>query len=373
MRSTLRGLAVSLVIAIAAGLGAATITAAPEGAASREAKLQQALDRVVAAGSPGVIALVRDGDRTIRLTSGYGNLKTKSRIRATDRFRVGSVTKSFVATVVLQLVAEGKLSLDDTVERWLPGLVPNGSAITVHQLLNMSSGLYDYLSDPSVFAPYLRGNFAYVWSPRRLVEIAVSHEPLFAPGAGWRYCNTCYVALGLIVEKATGNSLETELRRRIFAPLRLTATSFPAKPRLVEPHARGYELLGKPPLVDVSDLSPTWGWAAGAIVSTADDIARFYRTLLGGRLLRPDLLRAMETRVAGSGGTYGLGLYTLEVPCGTTWGHDGGTAGYRTLAFNSKDGQRQVVLLANAGEDTLPRRAHAALSAALATAFCDRG
>jgi CubicO group peptidase (beta-lactamase class C family) len=115
--------------------------------AGRAPTLQGALDEVVAAGAPGAIALVRDANRTVRLTSGHGNLKTKTPMRATDRFRIASVTKTFVATVVLQLVAEGKLSLDDTVERWLPGLVPNGRNISVRQLLNMTSGLFDYLVD----------------------------------------------------------------------------------------------------------------------------------------------------------------------------------------------------------------------------------
>jgi D-alanyl-D-alanine carboxypeptidase len=290
--------AAALVVVVArADSGANATTSLPP-----EAKLQRALDRVVAAGAPGMIALVRDGDRTVRLTSGYGNLKTRTPIRATDRFRVGSVTKTFVATVVLQLVAEGKLSLDDTVERWLPGLVPNGDRITVSYLLNMRAGLFDYLNDgdPTVLAPYLKGNFAYAWKPRRLVEIGVSHEPNFAPGTGYRYCNTCYVLLGLIVEKATGDAIETQLRRRIIVPLRPRATSFDTKPRMSGRWAHGYELIGKPPLVDVSVFSPSWGWTAGAVVSTADDVARFYRALFRGRLLRADLLAQSRRRTSPS-------------------------------------------------------------------------
>jgi D-alanyl-D-alanine carboxypeptidase len=336
--------------------------------------LERSLDELVAAGAPGALALVRDGDRTTRVTSGYGNLARKTPMRATDRFRIGSVTKTFVATVVLQLVAEGKLSLDDTVERRLPGLVPNGRNITVRQLLNMTAGLFDYLmdGDPTVMKPYLAGNLTYAWKPRRLVEIAVSHRPNFAPGAGWSYCNTCYIVLGLIVERATGRPLATELRRRMFEPLHLRGTTFDFAPRIAGRYAHGYELDGRR-LVDVSVFSPSYGWAAGAIVSTADDVARFYRALLGGRLLRPDLLRAMETtadaRSLAPGVRYGLGLARVTMPCGVAWGHAGGIAGYGTWALSSKDGRHQIVLLATR-EESLSTRASVALERAVATAYC---
>jgi D-alanyl-D-alanine carboxypeptidase len=300
----------------------------------------------------------------------------KTAVRASDRFRIGSVTKTFVATVVLQLVAEGKLSLDDTVEQRLPGLVPNGRRITVRQLLNMTAGLYDYLmdGDRTVLKPYLAGNLTYTWTPRRLVEIAVSHPLKFAPGADWSYCNTCYIVLGLIVERATGHPLATELRRRIFAPLHLRGTTFDVAPRIAGRYAHGYELDGAR-LVDVSVFSPSVGWAAGAIVSTADDVARFYRALLGGRLLRADLLRAMETTVdarsVAPGVRYGLGLAKVPLPCGVAWGHAGGIPGYATWAFSSKDGRHQIVLVATR-EESLSTRASVALERAVATAYCSK-
>jgi D-alanyl-D-alanine carboxypeptidase len=356
------------VVATFVGTGAA---AGPERADAREPELQRALDNLVAAGVPGAVLLVREGDRTIRLASGYGNLKTKTPMRAGDRFRVGSVTKTFVATVVLQLVGEKKLRLTDTVERWLPGLVPNGRNVTVRQLLNMTSGLYDYLSDPRILRPYLQGNVDYVWAPRRLVEIAVSHKPKFAPGAGWSYCNTCYVLLGLIVEKATGHPLGTELRRRIFQPLHLRSTTFDTKPRIAGRHVHGYELVGKV-LQDVSVLSPSFGWAAGAIVSNADDVARFYGALLRGRLLRTEILQAMETTVPqgrGAQSRYGLGIARVPLRCGAVWGHQGGTPGYQAWALNSKDATRQIVVLANR-DSSISKQAGQALERVLGTAYC---
>jgi D-alanyl-D-alanine carboxypeptidase len=373
MRKPHRRIALLALVALAVGV-AATAAAAPQRAADREVQLQQALDQLVAAGAPGAIALVREGDRTIRVTSGFGNLKPRTPMRATDRFRIGSLTKTFVATVVLQLAGERKLALDDPVERWLPGLVPGGERITVRQLLNMTSGLFDYLvdGDQTVEKAYRKGNVTYVWKPRRLVEIAVSHEPRFAPGTAWSYCNTCYIVLGLIVEAASDHSLASELRRRIFDPLRLRGTSFDTKPRIAGRHAHGYELIGKQ-LVDVSVLSPSFGWAAGAIVSTADDVARFYRALLRGRLLRPELLRAMETTVdahsQGAGTRYGLGLAKVGTPCGPAWGHGGGIPGYGTMALSSKDGSRQIVVLVTRDE-SLPKQAGQALERVLATAYC---
>ena len=362
-------------LALGAVVGATACAGAPERAAAREPELQRALDQLVAAGAPGAIALVREGDRTIRFTSGYRNLEPRARMRASDRFRVGSVTKTFVATVVLQLVGEGKLALEDTVERWLPGLVPNGRAITVRQLLNHTAGLFDYLGDgdKTVERRVLSGDWNYRWSPRELVAISTAHKPKFAPGTGWSYCNTCYILLGLIVQEATGNSITAELRTRVFEPAGLRATSLDAGPRISGRHARGYELLGKPPLVDFSALSPSLAWTAGAIVSTADDLARFYRTLLGGRLLRPDLLRTMQTTVpvaARPGWRWGLGINKRPSACGAQWGHDGGYPGYRTWALNSKDGERQIVVFTNLGEDSSSEPVEQALERVLVSAYC---
>jgi D-alanyl-D-alanine carboxypeptidase len=359
-------------LALAAAVAVATAgTAAPERIAGRETKRQRALDQVVAAGVPGAVLLVREGDRTIRLTSGFGNRASKSPIRASDRFRIGSVTKTFVATVVLQLAGERKLSLEDSLEHWLPAMVPNGQRITVRRLLNMTSGLYDYTNDPRIARPYLAGNFGYVWTPRRLIGIAVSHKPLFAPGTSWAYCNTCYVVLGLIVEQATGHSIGAELNRRIFTPLHLRATTFDTQQRMAEQHSHGYFRDGKQ-LVDRTLLSPSPAWAAGAIVSTADDVATFFRALYRGRLLRPELLRAMRTTVAAYSQTarYGLGLARFPTRCGTLWGNHGDITGFSTDAWNSKDAQRQFVLFTNLDEESLSKRSSDALDQLRDAAAC---
>ena len=224
--------------------------------------------------------LVRDGDHTVRHASGYGNLAPRTRMRVTDRFRIGSETKMFVSTVVLQLVGEGKLSLDDTVERRLPGLIPNGNDITVRQLLNHTSGLYDYAEDKAFLAQL--DNRRKVWAPRQLIALGTAHKPAFPPGAKWGYSNTGYIALGLMVEDATGNTLGAELRERIIEPLRLRGTSFDTRPQIAGRYAHGYSRLRKPRLYDASFVEPSLFWAAGAIVSTVDDLARFHDALLRG-------------------------------------------------------------------------------------------
>jgi D-alanyl-D-alanine carboxypeptidase len=331
----------------------------------------------VAAGAPGAVLLVRDRDRTVRLTSGSGNVRPRTRMRASDRFRVGSITKTLVATVVLQLVAEQRLTLEDSVARWLPGVVPDGERITVRQLLNHTSGLFAFGGDREFVTRASRDPLR-VWTPREIVAIATAHPPTFAPGAGWSYSDTNYYVLGLIVETATGHSLAGELERRILTPLRLRATSFPTQPGIPERHAHGYFLR---PFQDVTVGSPSVQWAAGALVSNADDVARFYRALLGGRLLRPDLLRLMETTVAapqlGPGNAYGLGLQRVPEPCGALWGHAGGSPGYVAHALNSRDGSRQVVVLVNAtgslspaGLFGLPTRAARAVERLMHTATC---
>lgn len=324
------------------------------------AGVQAALDQVVAAGAPGAIALVRVGDRTYRYSSGYGDLATQTPIRVGDRSRIGGVTKTFTATVVLQLVGQRVLKLNDSVEKWLPGVFPNGAGITIRQLLNHTSGIYDYAQDDRVFAPYFEsGDLTMPFDPREGIRFAAEHGPLYAPGTGWNYSNTNYLLLAMIVEAATGNSIGTELRRRIFRPLGLDHTSYATSSQISGSYIHGYWIIGGPDPVDFTPLSPTLLGAAGAILSDAQGVATFYRALLRGRLLDAGQLRAMKTIDpvavdppgsidAGSpGGGWGLGLLRETFPCGDAWGHDSEIPGYTTAAWSSKDAGRQVVVVVN--------------------------
>jgi len=357
---------------------AASAMATPRTATNTEAAgLQKDVDALVAAGAPGALLLVRNGNRTVRLTAGLGNVARKTPMRPGDHFKIASLTKSYTATVVLQLVGEGKLSLDDNVEQRLPGLVPNGRKITIRQLLNHTSGLFDYFELPKFLKPYLSGNFGYYWAPRQLVRMGVSHKPLFAPGTDYSYSNTNYVLAQLIVERVTGKSLGTELKRRIFQPLHLRDTIYPTKPGLPSPYARGYKLLGKPPATDVTQLSPSMSPGSGAIVSTALDVADFYRALLSGKLLKPQQMTAMKTvvslrtgkTVVGSGPGDGLGIGRPPYAC-VGWSHGGEFPGYEAFAISSADGRRQTVLMMNQDRSTAPKRAVALFDKLVAKAFC---
>jgi D-alanyl-D-alanine carboxypeptidase len=260
---------------------------------------------------------------------------------------------------VLQLVGEGKIRLGDTLEQWLPGKISNGSAITVRQLLNHTSGIFSFDSDPRVFAPYAEGDLTRIFDINEGVRIADEHGPLFAPGSQLSYSNTNYVLLGMIVEAATGQSLESQLSQRIFERLGLRHTSYPNTSEIPGSYMHGY--FGGDTSLDVTALSPTLFGAAGAIVSNAQDLADFYRALLRGRLLTPRILRAMQTidPVATGGipdagilgGGWGLGLLREHFPCGTAWGHDAENPGYMTAAWSTKDGDHQVVVLVNSDHE----------------------
>lgn len=377
----LRRWALTLIVVIgwvaAVGLhdGATAATAAPPA-------LEQALDKLVADGVPGAIALERQGRRESHAAAGVADLKTMEPISATDRYRIGSITKSFVSTVVLQFVAERRLSLDDSIEHWLPGLVPNGAAITVRQLLNHTSGLYNYTDLP--FYIQLLTDPLRSWRPLELVQDAVAHPPLFAPGTSWSYSNTNYLLLGLIVAavdevpaKLQMGAPALEVYRRIVAPLGLWRTSFPLRdPEVRGPHAHGYVMdippeFGLPAILDMTRLNPSWAWTAGAIISTLDDVADFHRALFAGRLLGPDQQRELLTTVPdGSGGEYGLGVFKLQTPCGPAWGHDGGMPSATNISIISPDGSRQVVLMVTRDSNTWTDQILDDYVAAMLTAFC---
>jgi D-alanyl-D-alanine carboxypeptidase len=351
---------------LAAGAVCAAALAAAPAAPARADKLDRELARLTHTGAPGAVVFVRRGAHTRILADGYADRATRRPMRARDRFRIGSVTKTFTATVILQLAGERRLSLDDTVERWLPGLVPGGERITVRQLLNHTSGLFNYTDDGQVLESMLSDRLR-VWSPRELVAIATAHPPTFAPGTRWAYSNTGYIVLGLIAEAADGRPLATQLETRIFAPLKLRHTSFDSEPQIAGRHAHGY--FGLPRPRDVSVLNPTGAWAAGAIVSTAADVGRFHRALLRGRLLEAEPLRAMTTTVPiAPGASFGLGIARTRTGCGTAWMHGGDIPGYLTSAQTSADGARQAVVMVNT--DTLSRRAQRALDRLTTTAYC---
>jgi D-alanyl-D-alanine carboxypeptidase len=319
-------------------------------------ELRRLLDQIVAAGAPGAAALVRDEHGVQQAASGLADLRTGRPMRPKLNYRVASVTKPFVATVVLQQVAEGRLSLSDTVERWLPGILPYGGQVSIRQLLNNTSGVPEYLLVPLLELYESKQGRFRSWTPRELVALVAGQSPLFPPGTTYSYSNTNYVLAGLIVEAATGRTLGQELKRRIIRPLGLGDTFFPVnRPDIPGRNARGYSLpLGDQgpvldgPLLDFTVYNPSLAWAAGNVVSDLGDLTRFFRALLGGRLLPRGLLTEMTTTVPiGQGAGYGLGLLVVETPCGRLIGHDGGIPGFITIVLGTQDGRRQFGIMVN--------------------------
>ncbi|TDC80304.1 serine hydrolase domain-containing protein [Actinomadura sp. 7K507] len=377
------GVRALLSLAAAAAVTGGTVAGAQ---AETRTDLQRSLDGIVSAGAVGVQAEAIGKHRAWRGTSGTARLKGGRPVPRRGLFRIGSTTKTFTATVVLQLVAEHRVGLDDPVERYLPGRVPNGENITVRQLLNHTSGLREYLEDTRKFPlqgqDFLdRMRFADQ-APRELARAGVRLPPLFPPGTDWRYSNTNYVLAGLIIEKVTGRSYAEEVQRRIIRPLGLGDTSLPGKRTSIPgPHAHGYIEVTKDGTtrpVDITRLNPSWAWAAGEMISTTGDLNRFFAALLGGRLLPPAQLKAMKTTVPftlPNGATDGLGMVKTPLPCGiSVWGKDGGIHGYTTQSVHSEDGRRHLTISANLGEFTGPGQVKVgeAIDKTVTDAFCGR-
>ncbi|MCP2165940.1 serine hydrolase domain-containing protein [Goodfellowiella coeruleoviolacea] len=366
LRTGLVAAALTVVTALAVSTGTAAALAAPGGTAAGLAAtggtaaaasalpvagLQAGIADLVATGSASAaLARVQDGPARWSGAAGVRDLASGRSADPAGYFRIGSVTKTFVATVVLQLVDERRLALDDPIDRHLPGVVPDGQHITVRQILNHTSGLYDYAHEAGYSTNRWRGAERFrTYQPRELLDVAFAHEPYFAPGAGWHYSNTNYIVAGLLIERLTGHGYGEEIARRVLRPLRLTQTSVPGtNPRLPEPHTHGYVEVAGQGWVDATEMNPSLDWAAGEMISTTADLNRFFAALLGGRLTSPASLAAMKDTVeTGTMFRYGLGLQRFDLPCGTSvYGHGGELLGYLTYATRADSG-RQFTLTYN--------------------------
>ncbi|MEU8794731.1 serine hydrolase domain-containing protein [Streptomyces sp. NPDC048643] len=351
------GLVGATAVAVAAAL-AGTAVAAPAAGAGH-APTRQAMEAAVRDGVPGVTATASGRHGTWSATAGTGDLRTGAPRSTADHYRVGSITKTFVSTVLLQLEAEGRLSLDDTVDHWLPGVVRgngnDGRKITLRRLLNHTSGIFDYTTDDDFVRTYFaKDGFVRhrydTATPEHLVAIAMAHEPNFAPGASWSYSNTNYILAGMVIRKVTGHSYATEIRDRIIEPLGLRGTSVPGTTAtLPRPSSRAYSKLARTttgPTYDVTTLNPTLAASAGGMISDNADLNRFYTALLRGRLLPRKQLAEMKTTVRVDevpNAGYGLGLIDRELSCGVhVWGHDGGIHGSTSSAVTTADGRHAL-------------------------------
>ncbi|MFI0424489.1 serine hydrolase domain-containing protein [Spongiactinospora sp. 9N601] len=361
----------------AVALAGSSAVAAPAASASTadapdHAQVQKALDQAVSDGGvPGMVAEVHDRRGRWFGSAGVADTRTGRKRVPHERFRIGSAAKAFTATVVLQLEAEGKLSLDDTVNKWLPGLVKgngnDGDKITIRHLLNHTSGIFNYGNDKEEFAKFsgpawLEHRYD-TYTPEQLVKIGLRNPRSFeTPGDGFVYSNTGYILAGMIIEKVTGNTLAREISRRIVRPLRLTGTYLPGKGTKIRgPHPRHYSTLfaaeADAKVYDVTDQSATTAWAAGGVVSSVGDLRRFSGALLRGELLPPAQQREMFAMVKTgiklpdgtwkdtwiSGTTYGTGVFSWKLSCGAkVWGIGGAITGGFSFAMGTRDAKRMI-------------------------------
>lgn len=293
-----------------------------------------AVAAVAAAGPPvqqtAKQALAHGATKAVVVLVDHGRVYAGSQPQAARpqllRFRIGSVTKTFTATIVMQLVQAKKISLGAPLLRYLPWAGTKAKDVSIRDLLDHQSGLANYTEFPVWLT---RADASKSIRPRAVLEFALQQPPTSKPGTAWRYSNTNYVALGLVIEAVTKHTYAQELEQRIVRPLALTATTLPTTRKV-----KGLADQG---------TNPWLAWSSGALVSDATDLARFYTALLGGKLVSQATLHEMEQTVAAGGGRDGLGLFSAPLSCGTAWGHDGGILDYNSRVIATADGRRVLV------------------------------
>ncbi|MBN1288764.1 MAG: beta-lactamase family protein [Actinobacteria bacterium] len=298
-------------------------------------ELDETVDAVMTASEiPGVVAGVWIPDEGNWQTArGEADIKTGRRIELEDKFRIGSITKSFTATVILQLVDEDKIGLGDTVEKYIEG-VPNGSGISIRQLLNMTSGLFNFAEDEGFLKSFSEDPLMEITQEEKL-DMAFRHEPYFPPGEGFHNSETNYVLLGMIIEKLTGGSVESEIDKRIAGPLKLDSTSLPTTPDMAGAYSHSYvynKEAGE--MVDYTRINPSVPWAGGGMVSNMFDLRKWVKSVATGELLSDAMHKEQLNWTDIPGGEeknlkYGLGVYCVDGFIGDS----GALFGYNSAAY----------------------------------------
>ncbi|PTL76006.1 serine hydrolase [Vitiosangium sp. GDMCC 1.1324] len=297
-------------------------------------------------------------------TSGVADIHTGARVPIDARFRIGSITKTFTATVVLQLAAEHKVDLDRAIQEYLPGLLPvDYKPIAVRHLLNHTHGIPKTPLDSKDPQWFFENRFR-TWTPAEVVALSVSRGPRFDPGTQQEYGNIGYIVAGLLIEKVTGHPYGQEVRDRILRPLHLRNTSVPGTDTTIPgPHARGYEAVVQPDgttqLVDITEANPTLGWSAAEMISTTADLDRFLTALFRGELLPPAQLEEMFTvpdvptwngtpqDPTGGRAYYSAGLMRYTLNGIVLWAKSGDRPGYNSGMGATRDLRRRIVYVVN--------------------------
>lgn len=347
--------AATLVAAVAVPAAAAKDATTP---APADRKLDRAIERFVKldGGPPGIVVVVQrpDGDAALH-TAGVADVETDAAANIDDRMRLASVAKAFSGATALSVVAEGKLALSDSLGSRVPGLPAAWADVTLAQLLHHTSGLPDF-SGSEAFGEALQASLLVPPSPAALLSF-VADEPLrFEPGTEYRYSNSDNIAVGLMIEAATGRTYEQELQNRVFTPLGLSTTSLPSDALLPTPYIHGYDISGGADPEDTSELfAAGWTWASGGIVASPADANRFVRGYAAGATTNAQTKADQFDFVDGHSeppgpGTNdaGLAIFRYTTRCGTVYGHTGNTAGYTQFVSATDDGTRSATVGINA-------------------------
>ncbi|SDZ24132.1 serine hydrolase domain-containing protein [Herbiconiux ginsengi] len=363
-RTTTRGLlAASAALTLAltgctASGGGATAPTPSSDSASLASSLDLALAELVAmpGGPPGAISLVQVGDDLTVHTAGVAEVGSSTPPAPDDFMRIASVAKAFSGATALALVDEGTLSLDDTIGELLPDLPQAWADVTLRQLLDHTSGLPDFTKSPSL-AEAAGASLDVAPAPDQLLTFAADEPLNFPPGSEYRYSNSDNIAVGLMIQAATGKPYTDSLQSLVLDPLKLDSTSLPVGTEMPEPTFHGYDLDPPDAPVDVTTLiAAGWAWASGGVVSTPSDLNTFIRGYVGGELFGADT-QALQTDLFIPGGESGppgpgvnsasLSLFRYQTPCGTVYGHTGNTPGYTQFAVASPDGTRSATMSIN--------------------------
>jgi len=328
------------------GTGAALEASATE---KSDAALAEAIRSAMQRASiPGAIVGVwREGQPPYVRAFGVLDMASGEPMATDLSMRIGSNTKAFVVTAILMLADQGKLGLDDPIDRYVKG-VPSGDRITLRQLAQMRSGLYNYAADTNKDLP--QQPFRQ-WTPQELLEVAFRHPLVFPPGSAFDYCNTNTVLLGLVVEKVSGQSLASFIDQNILKPEGLTHTVFPAGAEIPSPHSHGYFKMPDGKIVDATNWNPSWGWASGNMISTPDDMRVWTRDLAMGKLISPTMKREQHQFLPappeGDGALYGLALENQN-----GWiGHNGNIMSYMVYPYYLPSERMTMVVMLNSGAD----------------------
>ncbi|MGW6704333.1 serine hydrolase domain-containing protein [Streptomyces sp. NPDC054956] len=294
---------------------------------------------------PGVaVGLWAPGKGSYVKAFGVADKATGAPMTADLHVRIGSETKTFTVTALLQLVDEGKIGLDDPIGKYVEG-VPNGDRITLRELAGMRSGLFNFSEDAD-FIKKLQADPEQSFTPQQVLDYSFKNPVQFQPGASWEYSNTNLVLLGLVIEKITGRPLHEVIQKDVIAPAGLHNTVFPTTAEIPKPYAQGYTDQTASGRTENSTLwNPSWAWAAGAMISDMQDLRSWAHTLATGTLLKPatqaERLKTTPMNVPGDG--YGLGIFNIQ-----GWiGHNGSIPGYEVLPVYLPQAKATMVIVLN--------------------------